>query len=450
MATLLEMPRYGATMEEGMIGEWLVAEGAAVAEGDPICSIEIEKLTNEVSAPVAGVLRKILLAAGESAPCGAPIGVLATATEDISALLGGTPGNAATPANPSAAKPGSASSPVAASATASGSRGQTSTGAAQGQTPAKTGPVRITVPTGPRPITPKAVRLAEELGVDWSRVTGSGRLGMITREDVRSAAAGGLAKSAPTVAALGKAGSTAASAHSVARSAAPVGGQLSGARRVIASRMMESLQQTAQASIWMDADVTELMNLYRTVRKDWQSQGVRLSVTALIVKALAPALRDHPVCRSRLATDGTIQVAQNIDIAVAVDAPSGLLVPVLRGVDRKSVRQLALELTELSERARIGALGPDEMAGHTMTVSNLGMYGVTYLRPVLNLPESVILGVGASELRPVYRDGGLFPREILPLSLTFDHRLVDGGPAAAFLRDVCRALSPALIEEKCS
>jgi len=271
---------------------------------------------------------------------------------------------------------------------------------------------------------------------------------MITREDVRSAAAGGLAKSSPTVASTsGKASSTMADAASAARSAAPVGGQLSGARRVIASRMMESLQQTAQASIWMDADVTELMNLYRALRKDWQSQGVRLSVTALIVKALAPALRDHPVCRSRIAADGTIQVAQNIDIAVAVDAPSGLLVPVLRGVDRKPVRQLALELTELSERARIGALGPDEMAGHTMTVSNLGMYGVTYLCPVLNLPESVILGVGASELRPVYRDGGLFPREILPLSLTFDHRLVDGGPAAAFLRDVCRALSPALIEE---
>jgi len=434
------MPRYGATMEEGMIGEWLVAEGATVAEGDPICSIEIEKLTNEVTAPVAGVLRKILLAAGENAPCGTPIGVLAAATEDISALVGGTSGNGVSPASPSA------------------ERGQNpATVTAQGQTPAKTSAVRITVPTGPRPITPKAVRLAEELGVDWSRVAGSGRLGMITREDVRSAAgtttvavvsAGGLAKIAPTaVAAPGKASSMMAGAPSAAKGAAPVGGQLSGARRVIASRMMESLQQTAQASIWMDADVTELMNLYRAVRKDWQSQGVRLSVTALIVKALAPALRDHPVCRSRIASDGTIQVAQNIDIAVAVDAPSGLLVPVLRGVDRKPVRQLALELTELSERARIGALGPDEMAGHTMTVSNLGMYGVTYLRPVLNLPESVILGVGASELRPVYRDGGLFPREILPLSLTFDHRLVDGGPAAAFLRDVCRALSPALIEE---
>ena len=222
-------------------------------------------------------------------------------------------------------------------------------------------------------------------------------------------------------------------------------GLLSGARRVIAQRMMESLRLTAQAAIWMDADVTELMSGYRVIKREWADKGIRLSLTALILKALSTVLREHPICRSRISEDGKLHVIRKIDIAIAVDAPSGLLVPVLRDVDQKSVGQVALELTELTERARLGVLSLDEMSAHTMTVSNLGMYGVTYMQPLLNLPESVLLGVGSSELRPVYREGGLFPREILPLSLAFDHRIVDGGPAAAFLRDVCRALSPSLL-----
>jgi pyruvate dehydrogenase E2 component (dihydrolipoamide acetyltransferase) len=404
MATLLEMPRYGATMEDGMVGSWSLAEGDAVAAGDLVCSIEIEKLTNDILSPVAGVLRKILLPAGVAAPCGSPIGIIAAADEDISNLVAGPSGQRAEPGvsriGQAAAKGAPARAPAAQSPTA---------------TP------------GRRSISPKAEQLAKELGVEWRGIAGTGRHGMITREDLRAASAAGsgsrLASVAPAV---------------------PTGSP-SGARRVIAQRMMESLQQTAQAAIWMDADVTELMSDYRVTKREWADKGLRLSLTALILKALSTVLRDHPVCRSRIAEDGKLQVIQKIDIAIAVDAPSGLLVPVLRDVDQKSVSQVALELTELTERARLGALSPDDMSGHTMTVSNLGMYGVTYMQPLLNLPESVLLGVGASEVRPVYREGGLFPREILPLSLAFDHRVVDGGPAAAFLRDVCRALSPSLL-----
>jgi pyruvate dehydrogenase E2 component (dihydrolipoamide acetyltransferase) len=211
--------------------------------------------------------------------------------------------------------------------------------------------------------------------------------------------------------------------------------------------MMESLQQTAQAAIWMDADVTELMSEYRRVRREWAKKGVRLSLTAPILKALAWALKEHPDCRTCIGPDGSLLVLQKIDIAVAVQTPAGLLVPVLRNVDKKNIQQVAVELTELTERARMGSLSSEEMSGHTMTVSNLGMFGVTYMKAVLNTPESMLLGVGAADLRPVYRNGGLFPREILPLSLTFDHRIIDGSPAADFLRDVCRALSPALFEE---
>jgi pyruvate dehydrogenase E2 component (dihydrolipoamide acetyltransferase) len=424
------MPRYGATMEEGLLGEWLVNEGDAVAPGDPVCSIEIEKLTNEVLAPEAGILRKALLAAGESAPCGAPIGIIAGADEDISALLR----SAGLGPEPAAARSATAPTPAALAHVT--------------PLPAVPSAASAPVPLGRRPITPKAVRLAAELGVDWSGIRGTGRLGMVTREDIRAnAGATGAAPTARTASAAPQfARASSPAAAPLARVAATASVAPSGARRVIAQRMMDSLAQTAQASIWMDVDVTEMMIAYRSIRPTWQAQGVRLSVTALIVKALGNTLGEHPVCRTRLEASGALSVMGDIHIAVAVDAPSGLLVPVLRDADRKDLRSIAADLTELSERARVGALGPDDMSGHTMTVSNLGMYGVSYLRPVLNLPESVILGVGASQLRPTYIDGGLFPREILPLSLTFDHRIVDGGPAAAFLRDVGRALNAALFE----
>ncbi len=404
MAITLEMPRYGATMEEGMIAQWLVKEGAAVTAGQVLCSIEIEKLTNDLESPVSGILRKIYVGEGESAACGAPIGLIAAEGEETAA--------------PSAAS------------------------AARSEPAKKVAPGVEQVPKVSRPgspsISPKAAQLAEELGVDWRSVTGTGRLGMVIRADLRSALDSGLAKQSkqPPSRTLGAGGDS-----GVAET-----GALSGPRRVIGARMMESLRQSPQAAIWMDADATELLQEYRLSKTRMAARGIHLSVTALILKALASVLKDHPACRTCLTADGSTQLRSKIDIAVAVDSPSGLLVPVLRDLDVKTLSQIALELTALAERARKGSLSPDEMTGHTMTVSNLGMYGVTYMQTILNLPESVLLGVGASDLRPVYRDGGIFPREILPLSLTFDHRILDGGPASAFLRDVCRALVPALID----
>jgi pyruvate dehydrogenase E2 component (dihydrolipoamide acetyltransferase) len=405
-------------MEEGIIAEWFVQEGGQVAVGDQVCSIEIEKLTNDLPAPVAGVLRKILVGVGYPAPCGAPIAIIAGADEDISALL-----PAAAGAEPDAQPlPPAATSPKPSAAAPSQS-----------------------VSVGKRAISPKAAQLAEELGVAWEGITGTGRLGMITRADVQAASI--TAAPAPRRQAEAAPSPVRPPQASVSRApgAEAKGVPPTGPRRIVAQRMMESLRETAQSGLWMDADVTELMEAYRRTKKSWKAQGLRLSVTVLILRALSVALKAHPVCRTRVAPDGSLRIVQKIDIAVAVDTPAGLLVPVMRDVDQKSCRQITAELTELAERARMGTLTPDEMSGHTMTVSNLGMYGVTYMNPLLNLPESVLLGVGASSLRAVYRDGGLFPREILPLSLTFDHRLVDGGPAAAFLRDVCQALSPSLL-----
>ncbi len=433
MATILEMPRYGATMEEGSIGKWLVREGEAVTAGEAICSIEIEKLSNDVAAPVGGILRKIILPEGASAPCGAPIGIIAAADEDISALV------------PDEAVPAG----VELRGSRSLARVSAAPGAGWPSTPESPKPAPAAAPPGKPGISPKAAQLAKELGLDWQRIAGTGRLGMITRADVRSAAAQGHAGSGSRSSV--EPGIPVASVSGLFSGRLPVshaqaGSALKGVRNIIAQRMMESLQRTAQAVIWMDADVTELMSKYREVKKEWERIGVRLSLTAPILRALSLALKANPVCRTRIAADGSLLVIQKIDIAVAVDAPGGLFVPVLRDIDKKSLRQVAVELTDLSERARLGTLTPDEMSGHTMTVSNLGSYGVTYMHAVLNLPETVLLGVGACELRPVYRNGGLFPREILPLSLTFDHRIVDGGPAAAFLRDLCRALSPSLLE----
>lgn len=418
MATVLRMPRYGATMEEGQISQWMVAEGAAVAEGDMLCAVEIEKAVNEVPAPASGVLRKILLPAGGTAPCGAAIAILAARDEDISSILAEIGGAAGARRNPEMPR------------AVSGRDGPSTAGFAEEEA------------LLPRELsaTPKAVQLARELHVQLNGIVGTGRRGMITIADVKAALAGGTGPDDV------RPHGPPSGVNAPAREAQA--GPLTGSRRVIARRMMEGSHQAAPAAIWMDADVTDLINAYREAKGRWEAEGAHLSLTVLVLKALPVALKAHPCCMTHMKPDGSLQTTHRIDIAVAVDAPSGLVAPVVRDVDTRNLRQVANELRGLVEQARRGTLTSEQMSGHTMTVSNLGMLGVTRMHSVLNLPESVLLGLGRCEPRPVYRDGSLVPRDILPLSLTFDHRVVDGGPAAEFLRDLCHALSPDLLKEE--
>ena len=386
MAENIIMPRYGANMEEGMVGEWFFQEGDAVHEGQIICTIEIEKLTNELPAPVSGILRKIIAAAGDTAACGDMIGIIGEADEEIA----------------EDASKQQAPEPERTPGSSRKARGKKDPG-----------------------ITPKALKLAQEIGVDWSSIAGSGSgyFGMVTRDDIKALQ-----------------GSPAADVQSIPSETSGVSLSPSASRKVTARRMSESLRTAAQASIWMDGDITILMNQIHAAKAQWLKEGLKLTLTPLVLQAAARAVQDHPQCRTVMHADGSLELLERISIALAADTSQGLMVPVIHDAHAKSLKELAAESSKLYSRAESGGLSSDDMTGHCMTVTNLGMYGVTYMKPVLNLPESVILGVGTALQQVKVIDGGLYPRWVLPLSLTFDHRVVDGAPAARFLRDICRIL----------
>lgn len=430
MAYKVPMPRYGATMEEGLIAEWFVAEGDIVDVGQVLFSVEIEKLTNEVEAPAAGTVSKLLAREGDTIACGETVCIIETGNES-----GSEPETSAEDPSPVTAHTGKtgeektpASQPVQSVSIQSGS-------SSLAQSP----DVAVSRKSGAN-ITPKALQLAKELGVDFGNIRGTGLFGKITREDIRSAREASPASSIPPI------NRVSVAAEQVKNN--PVQAvELKGARKIISQRMLQSLSEAAQAALWMDADITELMAQYTRLKPVYKQKGVPLSLTAIILKAVVQALQKHPVCRTQFTAEGKLQVKTEMHAAIAVDTPAGLMVPVLRFADRKTVEELSRELAVVSDSVKAGVLPGDDASDHVITISNLGMYGVTYSRPILNMPDSVILGVGTVVKRPVYIGDGLFARDILPLSLSFDHRIIDGGPAAAFLQDVCRELSACSIQE---
>lgn len=410
------MPRYGANMEEGTVGQWLVSEGDEVSEGQVICEIEIEKLANDFEAPEDGVLRKILCDEGDSRECGAPIAIIAEADEDISALEAeAESGEISANIDKTAPKeePGDA---------------DTAAETVPAEKNAAKGPVRGTPGQG-MTITPKALKLAEEKGVDYSGITGTGIHGAITRQDVKDFIAPGGGQTAGS-------GRAAAARGTGPKVAAPgTSAPMSTARRVTAEYMMKSLETTAQASIAADGDVTELVDRYRAAKEGFAEKSIKLSYTALIVKAMAAALVEHSLIRTT-AEGNTLRTAEEINIGVGVDAEYGLIVPVIQHADKKSLGEVCGDLVRLSDKARAGSLGPEETKNGTITLSNLGMFGVRYSTPILNPGESAIVGAGTLTQQPVILDGGIYSRWIISLSMTFDHRVIDGAPAARYLQAV--------------
>jgi pyruvate dehydrogenase E2 component (dihydrolipoamide acetyltransferase) len=272
------------------------------------------------------------------------------------------------------------------------------------------------------PVSPLARRLADENRLDLANVTGTGPRGQITREDVEAALAArmrGRVPEAPPAAAPGR----------LPTEVVP----LSGVRGVIAERMSASSRETAPVTLTSEADATALVQLRERLNAD----GVPVSYNDLLLYALARALRMH--LRLNASLDGeSIKVWPQVDIGLAVDAERGLLVPVLRDVDRKGLGQIAAESKALAEKARAGLCSPDELKGGTFTLTNLGMFGIDAFTPIVNLPECAILGIGRIKTEPTWVTDHVEPRQRVWLSLTFDHRLVDGGPAARFLQTVVK------------
>lgn len=444
MGTVIKMPRYGANMEEGTVSEWFFEEGDSVDEGETLCEIEIEKLSNEFEAPATGVLRKILCPEGETRECGEPIAVIAEEDEDIEQLLAEADAEAGAEAGGAEAEAGAGAEAGREGAREAATGGESGGGAAPS-------------PEGAPKITPKARKLAEQKGVDYSGIRGTGIHGAITRQDIKDFIAAGGAAVGAAGAGVG-AGAEAAAGASQEGAAAARGGTaardrtagaavpMSSVRRATSRAMMKSVSESAQTTIMMDAQVDELVRRYRAAKERYAAGGVKISYTAAALKAVAEALVEHPEIRTISEGEETIRTLENIDIGVAVDLGNGLMVPVLRGCDRKDLKTLAGELSSLVDRAKAGSLGQEDFGDAAISVSNVGMYGVRYFTPILNPPESAIVGLGTLEQEPVIRDGGIFPAWVFSLNMTYDHRIIDGAPAARFLAAVKEKLNGVIPE----
>jgi pyruvate dehydrogenase E2 component (dihydrolipoamide acetyltransferase) len=451
MATEVLIPKLGMTMTEGTVAEWLVPDGAEVTQGAPVYRLETEKIEMEVEAEAPGTVRHVVAAGAKLAP-GTVVAYILAAGEALPAGVATAPAPPATAvrANGAHARPASVPTPAV---TLEGGRVPSSpiarrlskefglelaaiagTGPGSRVTEADvlraresgTAPA-VSVPAPEREVaaSPLARRLAATLGVDLASVTGTGPGGRITKEDVEAAAA------APTPAAP-----TAAVAARPAAAVQP--GQvipIRGMRKAIFERMHASLRDMAQLSLGMEAWVDELVKLRTQLVDEWAPEGIRPTYTDLVLKAVAKALRQHPLLNAEV-RESEIVLHGEIHVGMAVAVEHGLVVPVIRDADRISLKELAQESSRLATAAREGKLTLDEMAGGTFSVTALGMYGVDFFTPIVNPPNVAILGVG--QIRDGVDWDGDRPvrRQQLTLSLSWDHRAVDGAPAAEFVRTV--------------
>jgi pyruvate dehydrogenase E2 component (dihydrolipoamide acetyltransferase) len=424
------MPRLSDTMEEGVLSLWLKHEGDPVSKGDTLAEIETDKATMELEAYENGVLEQVLVAEGTSVPIGGRLAVIG----DGSGTASGSPAAETSPATAVAAP--TADVPRAADVTAPAPTADETTAAA----PTSTGPVRTS---------PLARRIASEHGIDLTTVTGTGPGGRIVRADVEDAVA--RAGRTPQPTAAQPAATRGAATAGQPGAAAPVAQRreddevvpLSAVRRITAERLTAS---AAAPQFYLTA-LVEADRLL-AVRADINAglaarardgQPVKVSVTDLLVRICALVLREHPEVNASWGGDAILR-HRHVNVGVAVAMDDGLIVPVVHDADTATLADIATRTRDLAERGRAGRLKPDEFSGGTFTISNLGMYGIDHFTAVVNPPEAAILAVGAGTAEPVVRDGQVVVRTIIKLTLTSDHRVLDGATSAAFLRDLKNAL----------
>ncbi len=440
MAKEVFIPKLGQTMEEATITRWLVADGAQVEQGQEILEVETDKALFTVEATTRGVLHIGPYKPGDVVPVLTVVAIIGkpedkfTPSESVEATLAvaqaGQPQGV--PLQPAASKEGRVfASPRARKlAEAKGvDLAQVTPTGGGGQRVAERD-VLAYLSQLPK-ATPVAQRVAAEAGVDLRAVTGTGPGGKITKEDVERAVTDEGRKPKVERAPV-------AEPSFVVRPSSKVLERvpLKGVRGIIAERMATSVHTTARVTLFMEADATELVNLRERLKARVESEwGFAPGYNDLIAKIVVTALRQFPYMNARL-TDDAIERLAHIHLGMATDTERGLLVPVIRDADQKSLRQFGQEFRELVERARNGRSLPDDLTGGTFTITNLGMYDVMAFTPIINLPEVAILGVGCITPRPVAREGQVVVRQMMMLSLVFDHRLVDGAPAARFLQYV--------------
>ena len=442
MATKVILPKLGQTMEEGTIVEWLKKEGDPVNRGDVLFQIESDKAVLESEARARGVLLKILVDKGQKAPVLTVVGIIGDPDEDISDLLSEIQGGPAATVSPvPGGEPAAPKPQEVAVATAEPS------------------PVDARREGGRIPASPRARRAAREKGVELGLVSGSGPNGRIVEKDVlafleRQPAATPLARKVaaevgvaleqvPAAGARIRAAEVRAAAVQPQVSRPPITAEaevvpMAGVRAIIADRMATSAQTTAAVTLQSVVDATEFVSLRAKLKEAFADElGFSLGYNDLIALIVARCLAEFPYMNVQLGTDG-IHHLKEVNVGMAVDSERGLLVPVIRNADRMRLKELAKTFRELVSRAREGKALPDDLTGGTFTITNLGMFGVDQFTPIINLPECAILGVGRIRREPTVLDGEVVVRQRMWLSLTFDHRLVDGAPAARFLQAIMR------------
>ena len=398
MPTIIQMPTLSSTMERGKIVKWCVQEGAQVKEGEILFEVETDKANVEVESTATGFLRKILIGVGTEVPVQTALAVVTkTMEEDVAAV------------------------PEVASAQASTSDQEEDAPVAAAKSAAPQAGGRIK-------ISPLARRIAKERGIDITTLTGSGPGGRIIKQDVEKAAAGVVAPPtpAPTEAVVRDAGAVDEGFEEI---------EITKMRQVIAQRLSESKRTAPHFYIDMSADATAISQLKEDLAKKSEQVGIKVTINDILIKLVSQALKEFPRVNAALIND-RIRVFKAVNVGVAVGIEEGLIVPVVKNADRKTISEIGREVRDLAEKARTKRLLPDEYSGGTFTISNLGMFGVETFHAILNPPESGILAVSAAIPKPVVVNGEIVVRPCMKLSLSVDHRLVDGVLAAKFLRRV--------------
>lgn len=382
MPAKVVMPRLSLTMKEGTVAQWFKKEGEIVNKGEPLVEVISEKATVEVEAPASGILRKILAEQGMELPVNATLAVITAPDEQI------------TEADLETLQ-------------AVAEEKETVAGAPEIEAESTTSVEERVIAS------PAAKRLAKEHGISLAQVMGTGPEGRVVEEDVKRLVEQ-VSQAAPRV-----------------REVIP----LVGIKKTTAERVAKSFRTAPHSTVVMEVDMTNATKL----RKEKQ-----ISYTELLVKVVAEALRKHPLLNSTLTEDEKIRVYEDINIGVAVATEQGLVVPVIHNADKKPLEEIGSTLQELAEKAKVGKLVKEDLIGGTFTITNLGMYGVDLFMPIINPPEAAILGVGKVVDKPVVESGEIVVKPIMTLSLAYDHRIVDGAPAAQFLQEIKKTLETSL------
>jgi pyruvate dehydrogenase E2 component (dihydrolipoamide acetyltransferase) len=459
MATEIKLPSLGEGIESGDVLEVLVKAGDVVKKEQSLVEMETDKATVSVPSPLDGKILSVSVKEGETVKVGSVIATIeATGAAAPAPTATPAPANPAPAPAPAVAKPEAVAAPVSKPATP-----------AVPPTPAPTpAPTAVTAPAAATEATstptsanaddsiaagPAIRRFAREVGVDLAQVQGTGEGGRITREDVlavvrhanqslqarATTTAPGLSQSASQKAASAKAGSESKPGVASQDDYGPIRvDRMSKIRKTIAAQMNKSWSTAPRVVNFDDADVTELEAFRQTSKDDYASRGIKLTTMPFLIKAVATALRHHPAINAVIDTENEqIIYKEYVNLGIAIDTERGLVVPVLKDADRMSIPDIAYALSEMSSRVRNNDFSVSDLRGGTFTISNLGAIGGTYSTPIINVPEVAILLVGRSRKLPmVMDDDSIKPRLMMPLSIAYDHRLVDGATAARFLNDV--------------